>query len=115
MRTEPAIDKNHTRIRSPRPAEINAVAGVITSQTAAQKDKARVFFITRAVMRGHIALSFAVNRAVFKHCRCRAEYKIDMPFDVTVFEIVTTAVNEQRVLPSEKSTILKRRTIGIDE
>src|SRR6185369_7713309 len=68
-----------------------------------------------AVMRGHIALSFTVNRTIFEDCRCRAEYEIDVALDVTVFEIMTTAVDEQGVLPSEKSTILNRRTIGVHE
>ena len=28
---------------------------------------------------------------------------------------MTTAIHKQRVLPAEKATVLKRRTIGIDE
>jgi hypothetical protein len=55
-----------------------------------------------------------MNVAAFKESRGRAENKIDMSLDVTVFKILTATIQKQSVLPSEKPTIAKHCAITID-
>ena len=113
MCSHPTVEKNNSSIGTPRSAEIDSFACVLSGQAATQKHKACVLFIARAVMRRYIALPFAMNGAIFKHRRRSAKDEIDVPLDVAVFEEVTVAVNKQRILPAEKATILERRPIGI--
>src|SRR6185436_3001832 len=39
VRPQPAVNENYTRVRTPRPPEIDSVACVLSSQTAMQKNK----------------------------------------------------------------------------
>ncbi len=64
-------------------------------------------------MCGYVARPFAMNHAVFKDRRRSAEDEIDVTLDVAVFEIMTTAVNKQRVLPAEEATIPKRSAVCV--
>ena len=65
-------------------------------------------------MRGNVARSFAVDRAIFKYSGSVAEDEINMAFDVAIFVILSSPVREQRVLPTQKATVAKHGTIGID-
>src|SRR6185369_2562581 len=106
MRSQPTLNKNHARVRAPRPAKIDTITCVVPGETTTIENEPRVLFITRAVMCGYVPRTFAVDRAVFKDRRRSAKDEIDVTFDVAVFEKVTTAVDKQRVLPTEEATIL---------
>src|SRR5687768_6289851 len=115
MCVQPAIDKDDTRVRSRRPAEINSAARVSSGQTTTMKDKTRVHFIACAIVHGNITHAFAVNSAVLKHSGGRAENEIDVAFDVAVFEEVTAADHKQSVLPTKEAAVFKRRTVRINK
>ena len=53
--------------------------------------------------------------AVFKKSFCTAKDEINVAFDVAIFEELPATVDKQRVLPTEKATVLKDRAVGVDE
>jgi hypothetical protein len=78
--------KTHSSIRTPRPAEIDSFAGVLARQTAMHEDEPRVLLVAGPIVCRHIAVAFAVNRAVLKDRRRAAENEIDVSFDVAVLK-----------------------------
>ena len=52
--------------------------------------------------------------AFFKPCSCRAKNEIDVPADVTIFEILPAAIEQNRVLPADKTAVAKRGAVAID-
>ena len=110
MCSQPAFDKNNSCVRAPRPTKVYTL---LPGETTTIENKPRVLFITRAVMCGYVARPFAVNRAVFKDRRRGAEDEIDVTLDIAVFEIMTVAINKQRILPTEEATIPKRSAIRV--
>jgi len=79
------------------------------------ENKTRVLIIARSEVRRDVSRTFAVNLTVLKEYFRAAEDEVDVSFDVTVFKELTTAIDEQRVLPSEKTTVLKNHAIGISK
>src|SRR5882672_7394908 len=67
MRVHPAIDKNNAAIRSPGTTQVNPSACICPGQPAIQKNESICLRITEPPMRGDIARSFAVYRAIYKN------------------------------------------------
>src|SRR5690606_2783472 len=68
-----------------------------------------VFGFFRSRSSSDIAFSFTVYHTALKNRRRPAEYKIDSPFDVTVFIVLPAffTVQVKRVLVAQKLTIFK--------
>lgn len=54
-----------------------------------------------------------MDMTIFKERRGAAKNKIDVALNVTVFKILPAAIDEDRVLPAEKTTVAKYNAIGI--
>ena len=52
--------------------------------------------------------------AFFEPGRRGAKNKIDVPADVTIFEILPAAIEQDRVLPAEKTAVAERGVVAID-
>jgi len=52
---------------------------------------------------------------VIKKSFCTSKDEINVAFDVTVFEELTSTIDKQRVLPTEKATVLKDRAVSVDQ
>src|SRR6185436_2876897 len=55
-----------------------------------------------------------MNATVFKESRGRAEDEINVSGDVTVFKILSSAIQKNRVLPTKEVTVAKHHAIAID-
>ena len=54
-----------------------------------------------------------MDGAIFKGRRTITKNKIDVTLDIAVLVILSSAMREQGVLPTEKATVAKDDTIGI--
>lgn len=106
-----AIQIRHTGIKSPGPAQEGFYA-VFAIDGAMRKDKAIGLVLWRGC-RGHIAISQAMDVAVFEPGRGRAKNKIDVAPDVAIVEILAPAVDKNRVLPAEKPAMMKRGAVAV--
>ncbi len=50
---------------------------------------------------------------MFKPRRSRAKNEVHMPFDITIVEILTPAINQNRVLPAEETAVAERGAVTI--
>ena len=113
MRIEPTVDKDDARKWPPWSTQIDALVDSTSCEATTKKNETRVLGIAGTKMRSDIAVSLAMNSAIFKHCRGAAKNEVDVTFDVAIFEKLTPTIYEQRILPTQEATVQKHRTISI--
>src|SRR5262245_42463979 len=107
------VEKDCARERSPRPAEIGLDGWRFTGDLAMREHKTERL-LWRSRSRGDVAVPQNMYATILEEGSRGAKDKIDVPRDVTVFEILTPAVQQDRVLPTEEATVTKHDAIAID-
>src|SRR5690606_441996 len=89
MRAHFGIDEHRFGKRSPRPTQKHLIHPFVCDQLATQENKTIILsFSSRS--RGNVRVAQALDDARFKYRSCLTEDKVCRPFNLAVFEIVTS-------------------------
>src|SRR5215212_6358275 len=107
------IDERHGRVRAPRASEVSPDFGRRTRDAAVRKDEAEGLVVRRRGRRKIPVLQGAYV-ATLEEGRRRAEDEIDVPFDVATLEVLSPAVEKDRVLPPEEAAVSEGRAVAVN-
>src|SRR5262249_33911893 len=96
------IQKYCSAVRAPGPAEIRLGGGILARDFAMREDETERL-VGRRRGRRDVSVPQTVNMAILKKSRRGAEDEIHVTRDVAVFKILAAAVEQNRVLPSQKA------------
>ena len=106
-----AIQPDDAGINSPGPAEISFDA-VLAVNVAMGKDEAKGL-VLGCGGGGDITVAQTMNMAVFKPGGGRAKNEIHMAFNIAIVEELASAIEEDRILPAEKTAMPERVMVAI--
>src|ERR1700677_3260775 len=100
-------------MNAPGPTEEGFDAG-FTSANAAMGENKSVRLVDRSRGSGDVTIAKTGEVAVIKPGRGSAENEIDMHFDMEMFKILTAAVQQDCVLPTQESAVTESRALAIN-
>src|SRR6266540_6316237 len=100
------VKKNRAAVCAPGPAQIGYDVGILASDFAMREDKTERLVGGRR-SGGDVTVTQTVNVAALEESRRRAEDEIHVARDVAVFKILAATIEQNRVLPAQKTAILE--------
>src|SRR5687768_9686156 len=98
---------------APRAAEVCPDLRRLARQAAVREDEAERLIVWRRGG-GQVAVAQRVDVAALEEGGRRAEDEVHVAGDVAVLEVLTPAVEEDRVLPAEEAAVAEDGAVAVD-